>query len=115
MEPPKDFTHTLPSQGHRWSGFWRSIDKKTGNRYTAKCKYCLSELEGKPDKLHQHVTKCNSWPTTQKTNYLKEASKETIPERKRIRHGQEVTTSEDDQEELAPLLKIPFYMIFFKI
>ncbi|RIB15166.1 hypothetical protein C2G38_2193085 [Gigaspora rosea] len=74
MEPPKDFTHILPNQGTRWTGFWRSIDKKTGNRYTAKCKYCLSELE--------------------------EVSKETIPERKRIKYGQNISTSENNQEGL---------------
>ncbi|RIB20488.1 hypothetical protein C2G38_2179098 [Gigaspora rosea] len=69
-----DFTHTLPSQGTRWTGFWCSINKKTGNRYTAKCKYCLFDLE--------------------------EASKKTVLERKRIKHDQDITASEDDQEEL---------------
>ncbi|CAG8720490.1 10885_t:CDS:2, partial [Cetraspora pellucida] len=60
--------------GDRWNGFWRSVDKKTENRYTAKCKYCLLELD--------------------------EASNQTIPECKRVRHGQDVTMNEDDQEGL---------------
>ncbi|CAG8457107.1 14104_t:CDS:2, partial [Cetraspora pellucida] len=34
----------------------------TGNRYTAKCKYCLTGLEGKPERLHQHVLKTKSNP-----------------------------------------------------
>ncbi|CAG8615562.1 224_t:CDS:1 [Cetraspora pellucida] len=96
MEPPTGFTYTLPNQGHRWTGFWRSVEKKTGNKYIAKCKYCIFELEGKPDRLYQHVLKCNSWPVSQKADYLKEAFEQTIPEHKRVKHDQD----EDNQEEL---------------
>src|SRR5260363_371971 len=98
MEPSTGFANILPNQGQRWTGFWHSDEKKTGNRYTAKCKYCLVELKGKPDRLHQHVTRCKSWPVTERANYLKEASKQAIPERKRIRYGQDTITTEETND-----------------
>ncbi|CAG8680949.1 28218_t:CDS:2, partial [Dentiscutata erythropus] len=82
---PTGFANILPNQGKRWTGFWCSDDKKTRNRYIAKCKYCLVELE-----------------VTERANYLKEASKQAIPERKRIKYGQDTIIAEetdDDQEE----------------
>ncbi|CAG8448340.1 13750_t:CDS:2, partial [Cetraspora pellucida] len=63
--------------------------KKTGNRYAAKCKYCLIELESKPERLHNHVLKCNSWPVSEKASYFKKATEHTPPIRKRIKPTQD--------------------------
>ncbi|RIB14394.1 hypothetical protein C2G38_2195277 [Gigaspora rosea] len=55
-QPPSGFT--LPDMkvhDHRWTGFWRSLEKVAGNRYTAKCFYCNLELPSRPEKLHTHV------------------------------------------------------------
>ncbi|RIB00866.1 hypothetical protein C2G38_2232651 [Gigaspora rosea] len=71
MQPPSGFTNTLPN-----------------------------ELEGKPDKLHQHVLKCNNWQVSDKTSYLKGASEKAICVRKRAKYNQEIDTEEKDLEEL---------------
>ncbi|CAG8545044.1 5471_t:CDS:2 [Ambispora leptoticha] len=72
-------------------------EKKTGNRYVAKCKYCLLEQEGKLERLHQHVLRCNSWPVSEKTSYLQKATEKTTLAHKRNKSSQEElieTTSE---------------------
>ncbi|CAG8692009.1 3622_t:CDS:2, partial [Cetraspora pellucida] len=89
MQPPTSFAQPLPSQGHRWTSFYRSVDKKLGNRYTAKCKYCLTDLEGKPERLHQHVLKCFSWPVSEKTKYLQKINDHTTLTRKRTKSNPE--------------------------
>ena len=85
MNIPTGFALPLPTQGYRWNGFYRSEMKRTGsgNRYTAKCKHCLVELSGKPDRLHQHVLRCNDWPASEKTAYIQKISEETHASRKR--------------------------------
>ncbi|CAG8535450.1 16435_t:CDS:2 [Dentiscutata heterogama] len=57
---------------YHWTGFWHSIEKGTGNKYTAKCIYCNLELPSRPEKLHTYVLTYNSWPVTKKNSYLKE-------------------------------------------
>ncbi|CAG8441495.1 5717_t:CDS:2 [Cetraspora pellucida] len=76
MQPSSGFALPLSTQGQRWSGFYRSEQKKKGNRYDAKCKYCLIELTGKPEKLHQHVLRCSNWPASEKTAYLQKIADE---------------------------------------
>ncbi|CAG8715467.1 41904_t:CDS:2, partial [Gigaspora margarita] len=51
------FALPLSTQGQRWSGFYQSELKKGGNRYMAKCKFCLIEFSDKPEKLHLYITK----------------------------------------------------------
>ena len=60
----------------RWKNLYRSLDKKGGNRYEAKCGFCLVTVEGRPDRLHNHVLRCAQWPMLEKTLYIQEASKD---------------------------------------
>ncbi|CAG8456920.1 4443_t:CDS:2 [Scutellospora calospora] len=66
---------------------------RAGNRYTAKCKHCLVELSGKPDRLHQHVLQCNNWPVSEKTSYIQKISEET--------HAPHKRTHDDDNTSLS--------------
>ncbi|CAG8726706.1 12317_t:CDS:1, partial [Dentiscutata heterogama] len=45
-----------------------------------------------------HVTKCNSWLVNDKTSYLKEVNKQAIPTRKRVKHIQEATIIEENED-----------------
>ncbi|RIB02439.1 hypothetical protein C2G38_2227829 [Gigaspora rosea] len=59
---------------YQWIGFWRSLEKGAGNKYTAKCFHCSLELSGRPDRLYAHINICSSWPITDKSCYIKKAS-----------------------------------------
>lgn len=90
---PADFATPLSNQGVRWKNFYRSVNKVpgNGNRYNAKCGFCLEGMEGKPDTLHKHVMSCKRWPVAPKTSYLVEATKEiTNCGRKRTRAVAEI-------------------------
>src|SRR6185437_1720424 len=97
--PPSGFTMPLPTQGLRWSGFFRSENKVGGNRYTAKCKYCLVELSGKPEKLHQHVTRCKDWNINEKTTYLHNVAEESSSSRKRNRDEDDISVNPTIQDD----------------
>ncbi|CAG8697326.1 1346_t:CDS:1, partial [Ambispora leptoticha] len=98
MQAPTGFTMPLSTQGLRWIGFFRSENKRGGNRYTAKCKYCLTELNGKPEKLHQHVLRCNDWPILEKTNYLHKVGEESSSSRKRT-HDEDTSVNPTIQDD----------------
>ena len=78
VQIPSGFDLPLPTQGKRWTGFYRSETKKAGNRYIAKCRYCLIELSGKPEKLHNHVLRCSDWKPTEKLNIFKKLKKKNL-------------------------------------
>ncbi|CAG8576685.1 2182_t:CDS:1, partial [Scutellospora calospora] len=84
MSIPTGFALPLPTQSQRWYSFYRSEIKGAGNRYTAKCKYCLCELSGKSERLHRHVLRCSDYPVAEKTIYLQKITEESLPSRKRI-------------------------------
>ncbi|CAG8693720.1 439_t:CDS:2, partial [Cetraspora pellucida] len=67
---------------------------------------------GKPDRLHQHVLRCSSWPATEKASYIKKVNEETTSTRKRNKPSQEdsietmfETTSETTSELAGPSAK----------
>ncbi|CAG8470626.1 2523_t:CDS:2 [Cetraspora pellucida] len=76
------FALPLQTQGKRWTGFYHSQTKKAGNRYAAKCSYCLIELVDKPERLHQHVLHCSDWPLSERTKYLQKITSENLISRK---------------------------------
>lgn len=91
--PPNDYLTPLSTQGVRWKNFYRSLDKATGNRYNAKCGFCLADVEGRPERLHNHVLSCSSWPIVEKTSYINEATKDSekcINKKKRTREVVEI-------------------------
>ncbi|KAI9910143.1 hypothetical protein PsorP6_010809 [Peronosclerospora sorghi] len=74
--PPADhgdfFMLYLQTFDIRWTGFYRSIDKGMGNRYSARCIHCKKEFQVKPHNLHRHaLSSCRSWSASQKPEYLK--------------------------------------------
>ncbi|KAF6134636.1 hypothetical protein GIB67_002037 [Kingdonia uniflora] len=78
-QPPDGFLKPLTAQGARWTNFYRSVDKGTGNRYSAKCGFCLCSVPGRPDKLQDHVISCRSWPIVEKNKYLEVVDTEKRP------------------------------------
>ena len=94
VQIPSGFALPLPTQGKRWTGFYRSETKKAGNRYIAKCRYCLIELSGKPEKLHNHVLRCSDWKPTEKAKYIQEVKEEKFVPRKRTYDS--INDDEDD-------------------
>ncbi|CAG8661079.1 16171_t:CDS:2 [Cetraspora pellucida] len=84
MSIPAGFALPLLTQSQRWYSFYRSEIKGAGNRYTAKCKYCLRELSGKPERLHRRVLQCSDYPVAEKTIYLQKITEESLPSRKCI-------------------------------
>ncbi|CAG8669052.1 12305_t:CDS:2, partial [Cetraspora pellucida] len=103
--PPGFILPDMKLHDYRWTGFWRSIEKETGNRYTAKCIYCNLELPGRPEKLHTHVLTCDSWPITEKNSYLKEVTNSISNSRKKIKKNlisdQESLTDTDGSSSSA--------------
>ncbi|CAG8742634.1 16565_t:CDS:2, partial [Cetraspora pellucida] len=97
---PAGFALPLSTQGKRWTGFYRSVEKGRGNRYIAKCKYCLSEFSGKTDRLHQHVLRCSDWLSTEKSAYLQKVSEESSATRKRT-HNNEDDPIEQSSSDIA--------------
>ncbi|CAG8786134.1 383_t:CDS:2, partial [Acaulospora morrowiae] len=103
---------TLPDMkihDYRWTGFWRSLEKVAGNRYTAKCSYCNYELSGRPERLHTHVLTCGSWPVAEKSSYIKETANSTPISRKKIKissiSDQEQSTSIDATDNPSSIIK----------
>ncbi|CAG8787130.1 6766_t:CDS:1, partial [Cetraspora pellucida] len=101
---PPGFTRPdMKTHDYRWTGFWRSLEKGTGNRYTAKCIHCNFELPGRPERLHTHVLTCSNWPVSEKNCYIKKATNSTSNARKKtkvsVSHQEKSLTS--DQESLA--------------
>ncbi|CAG8718552.1 26935_t:CDS:2 [Dentiscutata erythropus] len=77
-QPPPGFAlPNMSTHDHHWTGFWHSLEKGRGNRYTAKCLYCKCELSGRPEKLHSHAIACGKWPVAAKNNYIQEAASST--------------------------------------
>ncbi|CAG8751265.1 388_t:CDS:2, partial [Cetraspora pellucida] len=90
---PTGFTMPLSSQGLRWTGFFHSENKREGNRYTMKCKYCLVELNVAEESSSSCKRTCDEDisvnPTIQEDDSMSESSilylhQETIAQFKKL-------------------------------
>lgn len=89
----------MNTHGIRWKNFYRSLDKKGGNRYEAKCGFCLVTFEGRPGRLHNHVLRCAQWPMLEKTLYIQKASKDVAKNVQTKRPREEVGSVNAPQQQ----------------
>ncbi|CAG8444938.1 2997_t:CDS:2 [Scutellospora calospora] len=69
-----------------------------GNRYLVKCKYCLNEFSGKPERLQHYVNQCSDWPTSEKMVYFRKISEESPATRKRVHDENNNTFTSNEHE-----------------
>ncbi|CAG8656961.1 849_t:CDS:2 [Cetraspora pellucida] len=104
MQSSLPSSFTLPDMkvhDNRWTGFWRSIEKITGNRYTAKCTYCNSELPGHPEKLHSHVLLCTSWSAAAKSNYIKKVNSSISKSSSKSQKKASISSTSDNGDSIS--------------